>query len=61
MKVAQTHEINEDQQKWLEKIAEEYELPDTSKAIRVLLDFAMEDGDEHEIFAPQNARCRHCG
>ena len=60
-KVTANYEIQSDQQEWLDKIVKEFDLPDASKALRVLLDYAIEDGDESEIFAPQNARCRHCG
>jgi len=52
--------IELDQQEWLARMAQEYNLDDVSKALRVLLDYAMEDGDQDEIFAPQHARCRRC-
>lgn len=54
-----TYEIQEDQQEWLDDMATQYNLPDASKALRVLLDFAMEDGDNEHIF--DTIRCRHCG
>ena len=56
-----SYEIQDDQQEWLNKIAAEYDIPDASKALRILLDYAIEDGDDREIFAPENSRCRHCG
>ena len=36
-------------------------LPDDSKALRILIDFAMEELDAQLIFASENSRCRHCG
>ena len=53
-------EIQNDQAAYLKKIAERFEFPDESKALRVLLDYAIRDADEHLIFAPENMRCRHC-
>lgn len=50
--------LYEDQQAWLEAMAVKYDLPDASKALRVLVDFAVEDGDLDTIF--ETVRCRHC-
>ncbi|MGK0168611.1 MAG: hypothetical protein ACI9W2_000328 [Gammaproteobacteria bacterium] len=52
-------EIHPDAYHMLETIAERYALPDASKALRVLLDYAATDGDWDEIFA--KIRCRRCG
>jgi hypothetical protein len=54
-----TFTIEEDQQTWLEAMASAHNLPDASKALRVLLDYAQADGDEAEIFG--KIRCKHCG
>ena len=43
----------------LQTVAERYSLPDTSKALRCLLDYAATDGDWEEIF--EKVRCRRCG
>ena len=52
-------EIYEDMDKLLDKIVEDYNLPDKSKAIRVLLDYVDEKEDEwHEMFA--TVRCNRC-
>jgi hypothetical protein len=40
-------------------MAESHELPDLSKALRVVLDHAMMDADEDDIFGA--IRCRRCG
>ena len=60
-KVEQTFEIESEQSEWLGEVAGEYGLADEDKALRVLLDFAMEDGDKDLIFATENMRCRFCG
>ena len=54
-----TFTIEEDHKDWLDAMANSYELPDASKALRVLLDYAMEDGNRDEIF--QKVRCLRCG
>ena len=60
-KEAVSFEIEGDQKEWLEKMVSAYDIADASKALRILLDYAIEDADEGEVFAPQNGRCRHCG
>ena len=55
-----TFEINIDSNEMLEKIVEEYKLPDKSKAIRVLLDYVEEkESDWDDMFA--TIRCNRCG
>ena len=51
-------EIHSDTQDMLKEIVEKFDLPDTSKAIRCLLDYVAEDGDWDEIF--DTVRCNHC-
>ena len=53
-------EVEEDQADYLKKMAEEYDLADESKALRVLLDYAIMDGDAETIYNMRNMRCRHC-
>ena len=60
-KLEQTFEIESTHLEWLEGIADEYSFMDASKALRVLLDFAIQDGDQNLIFADENMRCRYCG
>lgn len=57
-KVSETYEIEADQRDWLAQMAQEYNLRNPSKALRVLLDFAIEDGDRAEIF--EKIRCTRC-
>lgn len=42
----------------LQEITRRYELPDPSKALRCLLDYAATDGDWDKIF--KQVRCRRC-
>ncbi len=53
--------IETDQAEWLTEQTAEFGLPDDSKALRILIDYAMEELDAQLIFASENARCRHCG
>jgi hypothetical protein len=54
-----TFSIEKDQKEWLERMAVDHGLPDAAKALRILLDYAIQDGDETAIF--ETVRCRHCG
>ena len=59
MKVTVPYEVMADQRTMLQTIADRYSLPDASKALRCLLDYAATDGDWEQIFA--KVRCRRCG
>ena len=58
-KIDVSFEINEDALDMLKKIVAQYGLPDTSKALRCLLDYVAEDGDWDVIF--KEIRCLRCG
>jgi len=58
-KVVEALEIETDQLAWLKEMADAHGLPDASKALRVVLDHAMMDADEDQIF--MSIRCRRCG
>jgi len=58
-KVEVNYTIEADQKEWLESMATEFKLPDASKALRALLDFAMDEGDKDAIF--REIRCLRCG
>ena len=60
-KVTHTFEIEREQREWLEEIADEYDFADESKALRGLLDYAVQDVAKDLIFAHENMRCRFCG
>ena len=54
-----TFEIYPDMDKLLDKIVDDYNLPDKSKAIRILLDYVDEkDSDWDDMFA--TTRCNRC-
>ncbi|MBM3265521.1 MAG: hypothetical protein FJY97_19160 [candidate division Zixibacteria bacterium] len=59
VKVEATFKVNPDSLDMLEKIKTQYRLPDTSKALRVLLDYCAQDGNWDEIF--KKIRCHRCG
>ena len=59
-KVSVSAEIEEDHLEWLENVTVKFDLPDTDKALRIILDFVMQDNDQNEIFAAENMRCLHC-
>jgi len=50
--------INTDHEDWLKEMAQKHSLEDENKALRILIDFAMEDGDEESIF--ESIRCKRC-
>jgi hypothetical protein len=52
-------EIYPDSYEMLLEITQRYQLPDPSKALRCLLDYAATDGDWDKIF--KQIRCRRCG
>ena len=58
-KITASFEIEPDMLEMLGTIVDEYQLPDASKALRCLLDYAATDGDWAEIFGV--VRCRRCG
>ena len=60
-KVERGFEIEKEQLTWLGQVAKDYGLADEAKAMRVLLDFAIQDGDRDLIFSSDNMRCRFCG
>ena len=55
-----SYEIYSESEEMLEKIVDKYDLPDTSKALRCLMDYVEEKESEwDEIFA--TIRCNKCG
>ena len=45
--------------KFLQEMAATYELENEQKVLRVLVTYAMQEGDLDQIF--RYVRCRHCG
>jgi hypothetical protein len=58
-KLRVTFEIYPDSYEMLVEIAKKNNMPDASKALRCLLDYAATDGDWAAIFG--KIRCRRCG
>lgn len=58
-KLRVTFEIYPDSLQMLQDVATKYQLPDASKALRCLLDYAATDGEWSQIF--EKVRCRRCG
>ena len=57
-KVSISFEIQPDAQAFLDEMVGKYDLPDRGKALRALIDYAMEDGDPEVIFS--EIRCLRC-
>tara|TARA_B100001750_G_scaffold175105_1_gene143295 strand:- start:500 stop:700 length:201 start_codon:yes stop_codon:yes gene_type:complete len=60
-KITISVEVEDEQADWLTENSVEYGLSDQSKALRVLLDYAIQDVDAELIFSDDNSRCRFCG
>ncbi len=54
-----TYTLEGAHQEWLQAMATAHNLPNPSKALRVLIDYAIQDGDEKNIF--ETIRCARCG
>ena len=52
--------IENEQLEWVESKVAEFDLDDVSKAIRILLDYAILECNSEDIFSSENMRCRHC-
>ena len=58
-KTAHSFDLVDDQAAFLTEMATSYDLPDAGKALRVLIDYAMHEGDRDAIFT--EIRCLRCG
>jgi hypothetical protein len=59
LKKSISFEIQEDLMKMLEHISEKYNLRNSNKALRCILDYVALDGNWDEIFSTK--RCLRCG
>ena len=58
-RIAQRVELEPPQLRYLETMMTRHAIPDVSKAVRILVNFAMAAPDQEEsIF--KKTRCRHC-
>ena len=58
-KTQQEFELNDDHVAWLQEMTEKYGLFNEDKALRVVLDYVMEEAEQSAVF--ENIRCNHCG
>ena len=58
-KTQQELELNDDHVAWLQEMTEKYGLFDEDKALRVVLDYVMEEAEQSTVF--ENIRCNRCG
>lgn len=54
-------ELRDYQISFLQDMMEKYKIPDQGKAIRILLDYAVQDADLDLVFDRKNMRCIACG
>ena len=58
IKTEQKFELNDDHVEWLKEMSEKYALFDKDKALRIVLDYVMDEADQATVF--ENIRCNHC-
>lgn len=58
IKVSHPFELNANHLDWLRAMTGEYALPDADKALRVVLDYIMDEVDPSTVF--EEIRCNHC-
>ena len=61
IKVKTDWEVRDYHINFLKDMAEKYGIKDEAKAMRVLIDYALQDGDVDLIFDKKNMRCIACG
>jgi len=59
IKTEHKFELIEGHVDWLKEMAEKYGLFDEGKALRIVLDYVMEEADQTTVF--EEIRCNHCG
>ena len=59
IKTELTVELNDNHLDWLKQMSEKYALFDADKALRVVLDYVIDEADQSTVF--ENIRCNHCG
>lgn len=58
IKVEQTFELNDDHIAWLKEMTEKFSIADEAKALRIVLDYVMEEAAQETVF--EEVRCNHC-
>jgi hypothetical protein len=59
-KIDHTFQIRDYHLSFLKEMMEKYRIPNEAKALRVLLDYAVGEGDLELIFHRKNVRCYAC-
>ncbi len=52
-------DLNQNQIDWLMAMKEKYGVTDDGKALRIVLDYVMEEAELDTVF--EEVRCNHCG
>jgi hypothetical protein len=52
-------ELNHEHMDWLKKMQDNYGLFDADKALRIVMEYVMEEVDPAIVF--EEIRCNHCG
>jgi hypothetical protein len=60
VKVTKTYDLRDYHVEFLKSMMEKYKIPNEAKALRVLLDYAVGEGDLDQIFHRNNVRCYGC-
>jgi len=58
IKTKHSFELNDDHVEWLKEMAEKFSLDDVGKALRIVLDYVMEEANQETVF--EVIRCNHC-
>ena len=58
IKFSHALELNANHLDWLRAMTDEYALPDADKALRIVLDYVMDEADPSTVF--EEIRCNHC-
>lgn len=58
IKVEQTFELNDDHIAWLKAMTEKFSIDDEAKALRIVLDYVMDEAEPETVF--EEIRCNHC-
>lgn len=53
-----TFELNENHLSWLTEMTKKYAISDEDKALRIVIDYVMDETDQAAIFT--EVRCNHC-
>jgi len=58
IKEEHTYDLNADHIAWLKEMNEKFSIDDESKALRIVLDYVMEEAEQETVF--EVIRCNHC-